>query len=120
MSQDSPVVVVGGGLAGSACALALAGRGQRVTLIEASAMLGGRVTSTRLPGIDRPIDNGQHVVFRIYGRFLQLLATCEARDIIKLQKQTKLPYLEVEKGIISSIRSGNLHPQTTYRHHCST
>jgi len=110
VSQEPPVVVVGGGLAGSACALALAGRGQRVTLIEASAMLGGRVASIQLPGIERPIDNGQHVAFRIYGRFLQLLATCEARDIIKLQKQTNLPYLEVEKGTISTIRSGNLPP----------
>jgi zeta-carotene desaturase len=39
------VVVVGGGLAGMACAVALAGRGVRVTLLESRFALGGRASS---------------------------------------------------------------------------
>lgn len=104
------MVVVGGGIAGCSCALALAGRGESVTLFEASANLGGRVSSVQLKGFERKIDNAQHAVFRTYERFLQLLATCEARDIVKLQKRTTLPYLEVEKGRISIIQSGGLPP----------
>ncbi len=110
VAPDPPVVIVGGGIAGCACALALAGRGEKVTLLEAADTLGGRVSSVRLKGFDRPIDNVQHTVFRTYERFLQLLATCEARDHIKLQKRTTLPYLEVDKGRISVIQSGSLPP----------
>lgn len=110
MSQDAPVVVVGGGIAGCACALALAGRGESVTLFEATDSLGGRFTSVKLPGIERGVDNSQQVVFRNYERFLQLLATCEARDVIRLHSQTRLPFLEVESGRISTIQSGNFPP----------
>ncbi len=110
MAADSRVVVVGGGLAGCACALGLAGRGVEVTLLEAGSTLGGRVQSVNLKGMERGIDNSQHAAFRVYGRFLQLLATCDAREIIKLQKRTTLPYLEVEKGRISIVQSGRLPP----------
>ena len=110
MAADSRVVVVGGGLAGCACALGLAGRGVEVTLLEAGSTLGGRVQSVNLKGMERGIDNSQHAAFRVYGRFLQLLATCDAREIIKLQKRTTLPYLEVEKGRISIVKSGRLPP----------
>jgi len=90
VAADSRVVVVGGGLAGCACALGLAGRGVEVTLLEAGSTLGGRVQSVNLKGMERGIDNSQHAAFRVYGRFLQLLATCDAREIIKLQKRTTL------------------------------
>ncbi|MYL82142.1 FAD-dependent oxidoreductase [Desulfovibrio aerotolerans] len=39
--EPLPVLVLGGGAAGLACSLGLAGCGQRVTLVEASARLGG-------------------------------------------------------------------------------
>lgn len=45
------VVVVGGGVAGLAAALRLSGAGVRVTLVEQSARLGGKI-STRPDGID--------------------------------------------------------------------
>ncbi len=110
VAEQLPVVVVGGGLSGCACALAMAGRGIPVILFEAGSVLGGRVQSVNLKGIEQPIDNCQHAAFRIYGRFLQLLATCDARGAIKLQKKTKLPYLEVDKGRISIVKSGSLPP----------
>ena len=45
MSSQSRVVVIGGGIAGCSSALALAGRGVSVTLLEASSRLGGRYCS---------------------------------------------------------------------------
>ena len=110
MSEADTVVVVGGGIAGCACALALAGRGVAVTLLEETDTLGGRFSSVKLPGIDRQIDNTQQIVFRNHQRFLQLLATCEARQVIRLQRQTRLPFLEVDNGRISHIQSGNFPP----------
>src|SRR5438046_9962744 len=43
------VVVVGGGLAGLAASVALAGHGIGVSLLEKNPRLGGRATSYRLP-----------------------------------------------------------------------
>ncbi len=54
------VAVVGGGLAGISCALALADRGARVTLVERSAVLGGLCRSVSDPVAGR-VDTGQHV-----------------------------------------------------------
>jgi squalene-associated FAD-dependent desaturase len=57
------VVVVGGGLAGLAAAVALAEQGIRVSIIERHPRLGGRATSYTLPD-GETIDNCQHVTLR--------------------------------------------------------
>jgi squalene-associated FAD-dependent desaturase len=57
------VVVVGGGLAGIASAIALAEHGLQVSLIEKHPRLGGRATSYTLPS-GETIDNCQHVTLR--------------------------------------------------------
>src|SRR5881397_2518113 len=57
------VVVVGGGLAGLAASVALAGHGIGVSLLEKNPRLGGRATSYRLPS-GESIDNCQHVTLR--------------------------------------------------------
>src|SRR5438552_17816949 len=57
------VVVVGGGLAGLAASVALAGHGMRVSLLEKRPRLGGRATSYLLP-TGEYIDNCQHVTLR--------------------------------------------------------
>ncbi|GAA1385456.1 protoporphyrinogen oxidase [Catellatospora chokoriensis] len=49
--RSEHTVVVGGGIAGLAAALRLSGAGGRVTLVEQSARLGGRI-STRPDGVD--------------------------------------------------------------------
>ena len=108
--MQTRVVVIGGGVAGCSSALALAGRGVSVTLLEASQRLGGRYSSVDVDGIGRQIDSTQNVFFRNFERFLQLIATCELRDSVKLQNSTSLPFLEVEKGRISNIESGTLSP----------
>lgn len=55
------VVVVGGGLAGLAAALAAQDMGLRVTLIESRPRLGGRASSFPDPKSGALADNGQHI-----------------------------------------------------------
>jgi squalene-associated FAD-dependent desaturase len=55
------VVIVGGGLAGMAAAVALSQSGCRVQLVEARRTLGGRATSFRDPATGELIDHCQHV-----------------------------------------------------------
>ena len=104
------MVVVGGGIAGCSAALALAGRGVDVTLIESSNRLGGRFKSVEIDGLSRQIDPTQNVIFRTYSRFLQLLATCDKRNSVRIKNSTSIPFLEVNNGKISYIESGKVPP----------
>src|ERR1700689_5535860 len=54
------VLVIGGGLAGQSCAVALAEAGFGVRLLEKRPHLGGRATSYTLPD-GNEVDNCQHV-----------------------------------------------------------
>src|SRR6202049_5340081 len=54
------VMVIGGGLAGMSCAVALAEAGCHVRLLEKRPHLGGRATSYTLPD-GSEVDNCQHV-----------------------------------------------------------
>ena len=56
------VYVVGAGLAGLSAAVALAQRGCRVEIVEATAAAGGRCRSYYDPALERVIDNGNHLI----------------------------------------------------------
>jgi squalene-associated FAD-dependent desaturase len=59
---DPPrVVIVGGGLAGLAAAVALRGAGVKLTLLESRPRLGGRASSFTDPVTGELVDNCQHV-----------------------------------------------------------
>src|SRR5262245_7510991 len=60
--QQPRVIVVGGGLAGMAAAVALESAGVDVTLLEARRMLGGRAGSFEDPQTGELLDNCQHVL----------------------------------------------------------
>ena len=115
MAED--IIIVGGGLAGIASSLALADEntddGQKrfnVTLVEASGKLGGRVTSITDPKTGYTLDNCQHSCFRIYHRFLQLIARANAVNSIKLQEKTQIMFIEPKTGKRSIITDGRLSP----------
>jgi squalene-associated FAD-dependent desaturase len=61
VSMSNRTIVIGGGLAGLAAAVALSGRGLPVTLLESRPRLGGRAASFVDRETGTPIDNCQHV-----------------------------------------------------------
>jgi len=65
------VVIIGGGLAGITAAIALAERGDDVTLLEARPRLGGATTSFSRDGLT--VDTGQHVFLRCCTAYRELL-----------------------------------------------
>ncbi len=68
-----PVVIVGGGWAGIACAVELAESGTPVTLLESARQLGGRARGVDWNGAR--IDNGQHLMVGAYRETLRLMAS---------------------------------------------
>jgi squalene-associated FAD-dependent desaturase len=83
------VIVIGGGLAGLAAALACADRGARVTLLERRQRLGGLTWSFRHG--DRWMDNGQHVFLRCCNQYLSFLDRIDARPDVVLPDRLDLP-----------------------------
>lgn len=74
-SKTYDCIVVGGGLAGLACALALSQRGQRVLVLEARRRLGGRASSFVDGATGEEIDNCQHVTLGCCERYIAMLGT---------------------------------------------
>ncbi|MEO8102275.1 MAG: hydroxysqualene dehydroxylase HpnE [Betaproteobacteria bacterium] len=66
------VAVIGGGYAGMAAAVALAGSGIGVTVFEAGKVLGGRARRVEYRG--ETIDNGQHILSGAYSEMQKLMA----------------------------------------------
>ncbi|HEX8098708.1 MAG TPA: FAD-dependent oxidoreductase, partial [Actinomycetota bacterium] len=90
------VVVVGGGLAGMAAAIAAADGGASVTLLEAKKWLGGATASFERDGL--LIDTGQHVFLRCctaYRGFLERLGVSHKTE---LQRRMDIPVLSPHRG----------------------
>jgi uncharacterized protein with NAD-binding domain and iron-sulfur cluster len=85
MVQD--VVIVGGGLAGLACAVALGDAGLRVTLIERERSLGGRARSWIDAASGDTIDLGPHVLHSEYRNMLAFLERLGTRELVCWQPE---------------------------------
>ncbi len=81
------VLVVGGGVAGLSCAVALSDAGLRTIVLEASAVLGGRARSWPHAATGDTVDIGPHVVHSEYANFLKFLERCGTRECITWQPQ---------------------------------
>lgn len=84
------VIVVGGGLAGLACAVALADKGEQVTVLEASARLGGRASSWTEPYSGDTVDIGPHIFHSEYHNMLAFLARMGTSRLIQWQPRKVL------------------------------
>ena len=81
------VVIVGGGLAGLACAVALGDAGLRVTVVEREKRLGGRARSWTDAASGDTIDLGPHVVHSEYRNMLAFLDRLGTRDLVCWQPE---------------------------------
>jgi len=86
------VVVLGGGFAGLAAAIALQERRHDVTLLERRGVLGGRATSypDALSGED--VDNGTHLMIGAYRDTLDLVRAAGAGDLLLVQDRLRIDY----------------------------
>ncbi|WP_285509007.1 hydroxysqualene dehydroxylase HpnE [Streptomyces sp. NBRC 13847] len=93
-------MVIGGGLAGTTAALALADAGLRVTLIEGRPRLGGLVFSFRRESAagELSVDNGQHVYLRCCTAYRGFLERLGATDLVPLQDRMDVPVLDPAGG----------------------
>jgi squalene-associated FAD-dependent desaturase len=73
MDEMRDVVVIGGGFAGLSAAVALAGQGFRVAVLEGKPALGGRAYSFADAETGDFVDNGQHVLMGCYVETLKFL-----------------------------------------------
>jgi squalene-associated FAD-dependent desaturase len=89
--SEPRVLVIGGGLAGIAAALACADAGARVELLEARPRLGGATWSTQREGL--AIDNGQHVFLRCCTAYRGLLERLGVARRTTLQRRLEVPVL---------------------------
>jgi squalene-associated FAD-dependent desaturase len=88
------VVVVGGGFAGLAAAIALVERRHEVTLLERRGVLGGRATSYRDAASGEDVDNGTHVMIAAYDATLSLLRRASAEDLLLVQERLRIDYVD--------------------------
>ncbi len=80
------VIVVGGGLAAMAAAVALESAGISVTLLESRRSLGGRAGSFEDPQTGEILDNCQHVLLGCCTNLLDFYGRIGATDLIRFER----------------------------------
>lgn len=96
------VVVIGGGLAGIAAAIALRDAGAGVTLLESRPRLGGSASSYVRAGLT--IDNGQHVFLRCCTSYRDLLARLDVTGQAPIQERFDVTVLSGTGGYPARLR----------------
>ena len=100
----SHVYIVGAGLAGLSCAVALAERGVRATVLEASAQAGGRCRSYHDPVLDMVLDNGNHFVLSGNSATFEYLRTIGSADRMAGPEHAHLDFVDLRDGARWTIR----------------
>ena len=102
--QPAHVYVVGAGLAGLSAAVRLAGRGVRVTVLEAAGQAGGRCRSFFDPTLGMTIDNGNHLVLSGNHATHAYLRAIGAEDRLAGPKEAAFDFCDVRTGARWSVR----------------
>ncbi|MSQ24722.1 MAG: FAD-dependent oxidoreductase [Dehalococcoidia bacterium] len=90
-------IIVGGGLAGIAAAMELAGLGWKVRLLERRPYLGGRVYSFTDKESNREIDNGQHVFMKCCTSYTGLLDKLGVAHKTTMQRRMRVPVINARQ-----------------------
>ena len=93
VSATKDAVVIGAGFAGLSCAVALAERGVRVTVLEGKPALGGRAYSFEDPDTGDFVDNGQHVLMGCYNETLDFLKRIDANGQLVFHEDLEIEML---------------------------
>ena len=99
------IVIVGGGLAGLAAAVALTDRGLPCTLLESRPRLGGRASSFHDPATDTDIDNCQHVTLGCCTNFRHF---CQTTGLAEFFRRESALYFAGPSGKIDRFAAGPL------------
>jgi squalene-associated FAD-dependent desaturase len=91
-------VVLGGGFAGLAAGVALAGRGVAVTVCEARQRLGGRAHSFRDAATGAVVDNGQHAMMGCYADTIEFLRRIGAAGKLVRQRSMRVDFAHPALG----------------------
>lgn len=102
--QLARVYVVGAGLAGLSAAVRLAGRGVRVTVLEAAGQAGGRCRSFFDATLGMTIDNGNHLILSGNHATHDYLRAIGARDRLAGPKEAAFDFCDVRTGARWSVR----------------
>src|ERR1700680_2805359 len=94
MVETRDVVVIGGGFAGLSAAVALAGRGFRVAVLEGKPALAGRAYSCADAETGDFVDNGQHVLMGCYRETLDFLDQIGTRGQLIFHRNLEIEMLD--------------------------
>ena len=106
-STMDDVLIIGGGFAGLAAGVALAGAGRRVRLLEQKPHLGGRARSFVHAPTGAVVDNGQHLLMGCYHATLRFLKEIGTLDRVAVQPRLKMQFLEAP-GRLTTLDCPNL------------
>lgn len=106
--MNTDLLVVGGGVAGLSCAVALADAGLRVMVLDAAARLGGRASSAPDATTGDEVDIGPHVLTSEHRHFMALLERLGTADQVLWQPQPLLTVLE--RGRVQPMRASRWSP----------
>ena len=92
------IYIIGAGLAGLSAAVRLAGQGEAVTVIEASAQAGGRCRSYPDPILGMTLDNGNHFILSGNHAAFGYLRTIGSADRMIGPEEATLDFLDRRDG----------------------
>jgi squalene-associated FAD-dependent desaturase len=103
-SRRPRVIVVGGGLAGMAAAVALESAGCAVTLLESRKSLGGRAGSFQDPQTGIELDNCQHVLLGCCTNLIDFYRRIGALGMIRFERAINLTDKSGRRFALGSMR----------------
>lgn len=92
--DNSPIAIIGGGLAGLSAALDLTEAGREVVLFERRPYVGGKAYSFQDPNHEVVLDNGQHITMRCCTAFQSFLERIGCADIVRYQEHLEVAVID--------------------------